>query len=1122
MDGSNILNTLASVQSVGFLPASLQALVAACTVMRDRNTLLWITEGTDAMYTAEEDLLCFLRPDSIRLFPPYDVRPYQDDSPSKEIMAQRIATLHAVLGGGPLVVVAPIQAVLGYTMSRSDLAEAVITVNPGLSMDREELSHRLVRMGYSREALVDDVGQFSTRGSVMDIFSPGMESPVRLDMLGDEIVAMKAFDVRTQRTRTSLSSCTILPAGEVLLDSRHIKNARPLLRRLGEDRARYLIEDMEQGIHTPGIESFLPLFYERHTCLLDYLPAGSVVMCPDPVEAGTLWEETFAASSRGFERAQALERPALRPEEVMIGKEKLLSLREQSGRVISTTLADAPLSVRVGHPDARAQQARGGDAVFDALAALVKEGLDVFVFSSTDMLSERIEFALGTRGIALEPSTSEFLVRHAGFSSRVRLMEGNLSSSFTLPDMGVALVSAEEMLGARRRRRKGPSGPPIYDPFTQLNTGDAVVHRDNGIGIFRGVVRLDVQGHASDYVLLEYLGGDKLYVPMYRLSLLQRYVGDIDHYTVDKLGGSRWITAKAKAGRSVAQLAGELLQLYAKRSAARGISYDTANPSIREFEDSFPYVETDDQLKAVEETYQDLSSSRPMDRLVCGDVGYGKTEVALRAAFVAAMSGKQVAVLVPTTLLARQHLMSFRERMQGWPLRVEALSSMSTGTGNSEILADISSGRVDVVIGTHALLSERIQFRDLGLLVVDEEHRFGVRHKEKVKAKRSEVDVLTLTATPIPRTLNMAISGLRELSIIETPPAERKAIDTIITRFDDEAILSAVTRELERGGQVFFVHNTVSTIEAMARHIQSLCPAARVGVAHGQMPRARLNKVMASFLNRSVTVLVSSAIISSGIDIPNANTIIINRADKFGLADLYQLRGRVGRSRIKGHAILLLPEVGQITKDARKRLAAIKEYESLGAGFQMAMRDMEIRGVGDILGRAQWGHITAIGYELYQEMLKEAVDRLKGIEVTPEVDPEIRIGLDAFIPEDYCPDQHLRLGLYKRLFSASADELRAIGDELKDLYGPVPAPVRVLLAISEIRDIMKRLRLRRLELFDEVLRLYVSRDSILELSRLRTVLAERTGRMSAEGLVEIPIRHGDVMNGVREILYAVS
>jgi transcription-repair coupling factor (superfamily II helicase) len=1117
-----ILQALASVDSAGFYPASLQALIAASIFRREKSPVLWIVKSADDMYKAEEDVLCFLKPEHVRIFPPYDVRPYQDDSPSKEIMAKRITALYTLLTGTASVVITPLQAVLGFTMGKGDLFSSIISLKTGMEMDREDFSLRLVRMGYTREALVDDVGQFSIRGSVMDIFSPGMEEPVRLDMFGDEIVAIKGFDVQTQRTRKVYAEANILPGGEVLLDYPHMKNARALLRRMGEPGSRFIIEDMEQGIHTPGIESYLALFYEKPSTIFDYLPKKTVIMCPDPVETLTLWDEAFNSSVHGYERALTRQKVFLTPEETIISKTDLAKHLAGFDRRISTSLADTLSTSPQAHVTWEMLTGGSADAVFDRIVSLVHEGLDVFIFSSADMMTERIEYAFATRGIKTETTDPEFLLHHGGFGARVRMIEGNLSSSYILPELGAALISAEEMLGARRKRRKTPSGPPIYDPFTQLNVGDAVVHRDNGIGVFKGVVRLEAGGTLSDYVLLEYLGGDRLYVPVYRLSLLQRYIGDTDHYTIDKLGGTRWANAKAKASASVAILAGELLQLYAKRQAAHGVSYDTASPPIEEFVDSFPFDETDDQLKAVEETYADMASVRPMDRLICGDVGYGKTEVALRAAFVAVMSGKQVAVLVPTTLLARQHLGTFRERMASWPIRVEALSSMSSSAHGKGVLQDLEAGKVDIVIGTHALLSGKIRFKDLGLLVVDEEHRFGVKHKEKIKSLRAEVDVLTLTATPIPRTLNMAISGLRELSIIETPPAERKSIDTLITRFDDEAVQVAINKELARGGQVFFVHNTVSTIDSMARHIQALCPQARVGVAHGQMPRVKLNSIMGSFLDRSITVLVTSAIISSGLDISNANTIIINRADKFGLADLYQLRGRVGRSKTKGYALLLLPEMGRITKDAHKRLSAIKEYESLGAGFHMAMRDMEIRGVGDILGKAQWGHVTAIGYELYQEMLKEAVDSLQGKQALPEIDPEIRISLDAYIPENYCPDQHLRLGLYKRLFCASTDELRDIGDELKDLYGPLPEPVKALLLISEVRDIMKRQRIKKIDMDEEVLRLYLSRDSMLDLERLITFVTQRKGRLRPEGFMEIPVQGHDIPNEIRDILSVVT
>jgi len=1117
-----LLESLSSAVNVGFLPPSLQALIAASIFRKDNRTLLWIVRNTDEMYRAEEDLLCFLKPEHVRLFPPYDVRPYQDDSPSREIMAERIATLSDLAAGTSLIVVSPLNAALGYTLGKKDLLESIASIQTGGEVNRDELAFRLVRMGYTREPLIDDVGQFSIRGSVMDIFSPGMKSPVRIDLFGDEVIAIKEFNVQTQRTRKTLHGAFVLPAGEVLVDHGHVKNARPVMRKMVGADTSFLIEDMEQGIHTPGIESYLVLFYENPATIFDFLPGSAAVLGPDAVEAGAIWEEAFKSYAHGYERALSRQKAHVVPENVTLGKNDLNRHMGSFPVRVSTSPAETPEVLR--NERLRYEVLPGGpvEGVFERIIGLIRDKMDVFIFSSADMMTERIEYAMESRGFRTETGDPEFLLHYGGFGARVRMLEGTLSSGFVLPEHGLALISAEEMLGARRKRRKGPTGPPIYDPFTQLNVGDAVVHRDNGIGLFKGVVRLEVDGNLSDYVLLEYLGGDRLYVPVYRLSLLQRYIGDADHYTVDRLGGSRWSAAKAKAHQSVAKLAGELLQLYARRQAAQGISYDTANPVIAEFEDSFPYDETDDQLKAVEETYADMASLRPMDRLVCGDVGYGKTEIALRAAFAAVMSGKQVALLVPTTLLARQHLMTFRERMSRWPVRVEALSGMSTSAQGKEVLSAVEAGRVDIIIGTHALLSDKTRFRDLGLLIVDEEHRFGVQHKEKIKSFRADVDVLTLTATPIPRTLNLAISGLRELSVIETPPAERKSIDTMVSRFDDEAIAAAINRELERGGQVFFVHNAVATIDAMARHIQGLCSNARIGVAHGQMPRARLDRVMSSFMDRSITVLVCSAIISSGLDIGNANTIIINRADKFGLADLYQLRGRVGRSKIKGHALLLLPEVGQITNDARKRLAAIKEYESLGAGFHMAMRDMEIRGVGDILGHAQWGHVTAIGYELYQEMLKEAVDNLQGKQTLPEIDPEIRISIDAYIPEDYCPDQHLRLGLYKKLFSATTGELSAITDELKDLYGPLPGPVKSLLLISEVRDVMKRKRFKKLDINDEMLRLYLSRDSIIDLERIIDFVTKRMGRLRPEGMVEIPLKQDDMPGEVREILYSLS
>jgi transcription-repair coupling factor (superfamily II helicase) len=945
---------------------------------------------------------------------------------------------------------------------------------------------------------------------------------VRIDLWGDTVSSIRVFNLANQRSGREVASAVILPASEILLESGHVKNARPWLRRMKDTRMAALISDIEQGIYPPGIESYLPLFYEQAATIFDYLPAGGIVSCPDDSILDLWWENVSARFSHGYERLGDEQGRYLPPDEILLSRDAIASGLARMARRISTSLASAG-----DCPDFRslppAPAGKTSDFLMDTIRGYREEGLDVFLFAGTSMLAERVSYALTSRDMTPAAATGPSILTRSGWGGRLYLVEGSLSNGFALPTLGMAAISADEILGVKKRRKRSAGGgAPLLNPFTQLNVGDPVVHQENGIGIFRGVTRLELDGFKSDFILLEYLGGDKLYVPVYRLGLLQRYIGDTDAFLIDKLGGTRWAKATQKARESVAKLANELLEIYARRESSVGFTYDTSAAVVEEFEDTFPFEETEDQLKAVEDVYGDMASRRPMDRLICGDVGYGKTEVALRAAFAAVMSGRQVAMLVPTTLLARQHLNTFRERFSAWPFRVEGISGFTTPSHNREVVEDLEKGKVDVIIGTHALLTDRVKFRDLGLLIVDEEHRFGVKDKERIKSKRAEVDILTLTATPIPRTLNMAISGIRDLSIIETPPVDRKSIETVVSRYDEETIGQVITRELQRGGQVFFVHNQVATIETMAARLEGLVPGARVGIAHGQMSRKDLEHVMEEFLDRSVNVLVTSAIISSGIDIPSANTIIINRADKFGLADLYQLRGRVGRSKVKGFALLLTPEVGQITRDARKRLAAIKEYESLGAGFQMALRDMEIRGVGDILGRAQWGHVTAIGYELYQQMLKEAVDSLQGKEVVSEVDPEIQLQVNAYIPEEYCPDGHLRLGLYKRLFSAEARELPGLAEEITDLYGEMPQPVRELITIAEIRDRMKKLRLKKVERQDNRLRVYLGRDSVINLEDLIDLVTRKFGRLYPQGIAEFPIGEEHASNEIREILYRIA
>jgi len=1085
------------------LPSSLQALLLAAVNVRTNRPVLWLVEDQAAVEKALNDLACYLEPERFVAFLAPDVRPYQDDSCSREVAAQRLSVLSRLLKRENLIVVTTPAAVMPVTLPRAELRDASLTLVVGQEAPRERLLTELVRLGYESAPLIDDVGQFSVRGFVLDLFSPGMASPVRLDFFGDAIEDIKTFDLETQRSRKPVRQIEILPVSEIILSPARVKQARPILRRLGGETAALVVSDIEQGVLSPGIENFLPCFYETTETLIDYLPENTLWAHACGTEAAAQVLETFETAWR---KAHEAGRRMPEPNELLRALPAKIMPPAAAERVAFREASLSPEMMRIS-----------GSATLDYLAELQASGLTVFVYAATSMLLERLEYALNSHGLEPRRRGFETLLSYRGLKPEIFLIEGELSSGFILNELNLALISAEELLGSRKqRRRRRASGQSLLNSFTELNVGDAVVHRDNGIAQFKGVERLELGEVRADFVVLEYLGGDKLYVPVDKLGLLQRYVGDSDALLLDKLGGPRWAKAKAKAQESVMRLAGELLEIYAQRAGAPGLSYDTAQSA--EFDEAFAFEETDDQLKAIEEVYADMASTRPMDRLICGDVGFGKTEVAMRACFVTAMSGRQVAVLVPTTLLARQHLRNFRERFEGWPFKIEGLTSFATSAENQRVAAELKAGKVDIVIGTQALLSSKVGFADLGLLVVDEEHKFGVAHKEKIKALRAAVDVLTLTATPIPRTLNMAISGIRDISVIETPPTDRKAIATEVARYEDELIVETIERELQRGGQAFFVHNQVRTIESMAEKLGRLLPHARIGVAHGQQARGELEQVMEAFVERKVNLLVCSAIISSGIDISNANTIIINRADKFGLADLYQLRGRVGRSKTKGYALLLTPAAGPITKDAHKRLSAIKEYEALGSGFRMALRDMEIRGVGDILGQAQWGQVTAIGFELYQQMLDEAVKRLQGQDVRPAFEPEINLGLDAYVPEDYCPDQHLRLGFYKRLAGAATEELYELADELKDLYGPLPEPLKALLAIAEIRNQLKSLRIAKLERANNRLRLVFPDDTMISLDKLIASVTRTRGKLYPDNKADILIDESNVLDAVRAVL----
>ena len=721
-----------------------------------------------------------------------------------------------------------------------------------------------------------------------------------------------------------------------------------------------------------------------------------------------------------------------------------------------------------GNGDIRAALSRedgGMAALAERLRRWRGEGWRTLLVCHQRGQAERLLDLLAPYGMTpvFDPAGTSFAVA----SGEVRLVLGELSAGFRLPDERQAVITEEEIFGERVRRRGAGEAraKALLSSLAQLREGDYVVHADHGIALYRGLLHLKADQIEGDFLKLEYAGADNLYVPVDRIEKVQKYVGGEGHVPrLDRMGGGAWEKAKLKARAAVEELARDLLQLYAKREMHEGFAFSPPDRMFREFEATFPYEETVDQLGAINETLSDMQSSRPMDRVVCGDVGYGKTEVAIRAAFKAVLDGKQVAVLVPTTVLARQHGETFRERFKGYPVTVEMVSRFRSPAEQRQVLQRATEGKVDILIGTHRLLQRDVHFRNLGLVIVDEEQRFGVSHKERLKKLRAEVDMLTLTATPIPRTLHMSLMGLRGLSVIDTPPVDRLAVRTYVTRFDDELIREAIVRELRRGGQVFFVHNRVQSIGAMADFIRTLVPEAKVVVGHGQMGEKALEEVMVSFIEGQANVLVCSTIIENGLDIPRANTIIINRADCFGLAQLYQLRGRVGRAKQRAYAYLLIPGEGTLTRDARERLKVLQELTELGSGFRVASYDLELRGAGDLLGQRQAGQIAAIGFEMYAELLEETIQELKGQAKEERIDPEIRLGLSAFFPEKYLPDPNQRLVFYKRL--AAADEeaaLYAIADELRDRYGEIPPPAELLFEVMKLRVLMKRLKVEQAE-----------------------------------------------------------
>ncbi|HET20270.1 MAG TPA: transcription-repair coupling factor, partial [Chromatiales bacterium] len=951
-----------------------------------------------------------------------------------------------------------------------------IQLAKGQRLDVEAFRQRLTDAGYRSVTQVMEHGEFAVRGAILDLFPSGQTLPVRVDLFDDEIESLRLFDPESQRSLETIDALNLLPAREYPLDDEGIRHARKAWGHYFDTAGRDLVRQLQQGLPFPGIEYYLPLFFDGLATLFDYLPART--LCLSLPGLDTAADDFLREAHERFDqRRHDRERPLLPPEMLFLAREQLdtLLFERLQVRVIAEDDPAFPQATRFpAQPlPELSWQARADDPA-QALRKFM-DGFDGRLLIAAESPGRREALGDLLRRHELRFDTIETWPELLASDKRHLIATAPLEEGLWLAEAGLAIVSEAQLFAERvaqraRRVKRTRDAESLIHNLTELDEGAPVVHEDHGVGRYQGLTVLEVGGLQQEFLTLEYAGGDRIYVPVTSLHLISRYTGaNPEHAPLHKLGSDTWDKAKRRAMEQTRDVAAELLDLHARRAARKGHAFHLDPEAYARFAEGFPFEETADQLSAISAVIHDMTAGQPMDRVVCGDVGFGKTEVAMRAAFVAVQDGRQVAVLAPTTLLAQQHLRNFRDRFADFAIRIEGLSRFTAGKETKQVLEAMAEGQVDIVIGTHKLISPDVRFKNLGLVIIDEEQRFGVRHKEQLKNLRAEVDLLTMTATPIPRTLNMALSGMRELSIIATPPKERLAVKTMVTTWDTALIREAVLRELKRGGQVYFLHNDVDSIERMTRELSELIPEARIRFAHGQMPEKELEQVTADFYHQRFNVLVSTTIIESGIDIPSANTILINRADKLGLAQLHQLRGRVGRSHHRAYCYLITPPKGAMTADAVKRLEAIEKLEDLGVGFTLATHDLEIRGAGELLGESQSGQMNEVGFSLYMELLDRAVRAIKSGKQPELMQPlrhgaEVDLRLPALLPEDFVADVHTRLTLYKRIASlATQQELDEMRVELIDRFGLLPQPAQNLLRQASLRLRAQALGIRKLE-----------------------------------------------------------
>ena len=1048
----------------GQLYGSAQGLAVSDALERHPGSVCIIAESAAAADRLQRELDFFAPENGARRFSDYETLPYDAFSPPQDLLAERLSALYHLAIGAREILIVNSQALLTRLPPAEFVCARSMMLQVGEQLDGRAMRERLVSHGYLHVEQVLDPGDFAVRGSLIDIYPTGSDHPVRIDLFDEEIENLRVFDPHTQLSTGEVQSIRILPAREFPFDAAAIRGFRERFRDHvpGEPARSSVYRDISEAQLPAGIEYYLPLFFDSTAALLDYFPADTLMVLTEGALEGL--ESGWGLIRERHEQLSGnVERPILPPEMAFWAPEDLRGGIERFPRLELTSREleaadDTHFNARTAHPLGTAA-AEEQDAVSRWLEP--ESGIRTLLVTSSPGRREVLAELLTARGLA--PSLIKGWHEFLSSERSLCLAVGEVEAGLVLPEKSLRLLTAEQ-LGLDRPRQRNRRRRPARDPdaivreLTDLRVGAPVVHEEYGVGRYRGLANLKVDDVPTEFLLLEYADADKLYVPVHSLHLVTRYTGaSPEQAPLHRLGSDQWLKAKRRAAEQARDVAAELLALYAQRAARRGVAFPLSEEIYQSFTLEFPFQETDDQMKAVQETLDDLLNEKPMDRVVCGDVGFGKTEVALRAAFVAVHAGYQVALLVPTTLLAQQHHRTFADRFADWPVRVELLSRFRSSKETREVIEGLSKGTVDIVIGTHRLLSGDIQFKQLGLIIVDEEHRFGVRHKERLKSLRAEVDMLTLTATPIPRTLNMTLGGLRDLSLIATPPAERLSVKTFVGEWSNQSIREAVLRELRRGGQTYFVHNRVQDINGVAANLEKLLPEAEIRVAHGQMAERTLERVMLDFYHRKFNLLVCSTIIESGIDIPTANTIIINRADRLGLAQLHQLRGRVGRSHHQAYAYLIAPPARVLTADAAKRLEAIEALEELGSGFTLATHDLEIRGAGELLGEEQSGQIQAIGFALYNDLLARAVASLRDgrepeLEYPLEHGSEIEIGLPALIPESYMPDVHMRLVHYKRIAGADSEEaLQELQVELINRFGLLPKAARTLFELTRLK-----------------------------------------------------------------------